>query len=114
MVIWITGLGTSGKTTMAKRLCSVIPRSVLLDGDEFRRRFEADFSDDGRRQNIMRIGQIAAMLEEQGMVPIVACVSPTVEFRNEARALFKESVLIYMPGGTQWEDSKYDIPDNFR
>jgi adenylylsulfate kinase len=113
MVIWITGKGHAGKTTTARKLATVIPKAVLLDSYDFRRYFPGgdDFSDRGRRNNIMRLARVAAILEQQGFVPIVACVSPTKELRNEARRLFKESMVIYVPGGQLWEGTTYEEPD---
>ena len=110
MVIWITGKASSGKTPIAKKLCQVIPGAVLIDGDVMREHFPADFDDDGRKQNIMRIAHFAAILEGQGFTPVVACVSPKREWRDEARKLFKDSILIYLTGGKLWKGSTYEIP----
>ena len=111
MVIWITGKGYSGKTTTARALAGVIPKSVLVDAYDMRKYFVSDFTDKGRHDNVMRMARFAAILEQQGFVPIVCCVSPTKALRNEARRLFHESQIIYIPGGKLWEGTNYEIPD---
>ena len=113
MVIWITGKAGSGKTTTAKSLASVINKAVIIDAYEFRRQFaDGDFTDEGRRNSIMRIARVGAILEDQGFVPIIVCVSPTKSVRNEARQLFKESMIIYVPGGNLWKGTSYEEPDS--
>lgn len=111
MVIWITGMGYAGKSTTGQALAKVIPKSVLLDSYDFRKYFVSDFTDRGRHDNVMRIARVAAILEHQGFVPIICCVAPTKALRNEARRLFHESQIIYVPGGKLWEGTDYDIPD---
>jgi adenylylsulfate kinase-like enzyme len=111
MVIWITGKGQSGKTTTAEKLASVINRAVVLDAHYFRRYFGGDFTDAGRRENVLRLARVAAILELQEFVPIVCCVSPTKELRDEARKMFKQSTMIYVPGGVLWEGTTYEEPD---
>ena len=113
MVIWITGKAGSGKTTTAKSLASVINKAVIIDAYEFRRQFaDGDFTDEGRRNSILRIARVGAILEDQGFVPIIVCVSPTKSVRNEARQLFKESMIIYVPGGNLWKGTSYEEPDS--
>lgn len=111
MVLWITGKGRAGKSQTAKKLLSIIPNSVAIDAGVFRRYFKADFTDNGRREHIVRMAKVAAILERQGFVPIVTCVSPTKEMRQEARSMFKDSVLIHVPGGVLWEGTTYEEPD---
>jgi len=110
MVVWLTGLSGAGKTSVAKKLQRVIPRSVVLDGDDMRLHFKAGFDDVGRCDNIMRLAHFAAILERQNYVPIIACVSPKREWRDNGRKLFKESIVIYLKGGTKWEGSEYEPP----
>lgn len=112
MVIWITGKANSGKTTMAKRLAKTVERPVILDGDEMRKIFPAGFKAQDREDNVMHLAKFAALLERQGLTPLVACVSPTKELRQKARQLFESSCLIYMPGGTLWPGTEYEEPDS--
>ena len=112
MVIWITGRKGSGKTTTAKRIGRQITNGVVIDGEQVRAMANnTDYTDDGRHRNITDIALIAAMLEQSGLVPIVACISPKKEWRMYARRMFRESVLIYRPGGTLWEGTTYEEPD---
>jgi hypothetical protein len=115
MVYWITGKKDSGKTHYADALAQELREDekqvVILDGDGVRKHIKAGFSDEERHAHIMRIAMFAAVLEDQGVIVIIALVSPRREWREEARNLFKESVLIYLPGGTLWKDTTYDVPD---
>jgi len=60
----------------------------------------------------MMAAKIAALLEEQKFIPIVALISPKKKWRNEARELFTTSFLIYVAGGTLWKDTSYEEPAN--
>ncbi|MFH2094375.1 MAG: adenylyl-sulfate kinase [Bacteroidota bacterium] len=118
MVYWITGRKNAGKTTYAHKLRDELKRIsngqdtvLILDGDDVRIYFPRGFSDDDRRENIMTIARIAAIAEKQGIIVIVACVSPRRCWRDEARKMFSESRLIYIPGGTLWENTTYEEPD---
>lgn len=112
MVIFITGKGHSGKSTTALKLKRIIPNSVLIDSYDFRKHFpENDMTDQGRRSNVLTMARCAAILEAQGFVPIMACVAPYKKLRQEARKMFKESVIIYVPGGKLWKDTTYEEPD---
>jgi len=113
MVIWVTGRAGAGKTALATKLIKVLgkDKSVLIDGDEFRIIFPTDFTDEDRRAHIMRMARVASMFEEKGITAVVACVSPKREWRQEARAMFRDSTLIYMAGGTLWKGTTYEEPD---
>ena len=116
MVYWITGRSSSGKTVYAYRLKEQLEKCgqqvLLLDGDEVRIHFPTGYEDKDREENIMRIAKIAAIAESQGFVVIVALVSPKKIWRMQGRKLLKESMLIYMPGGTLWEGTEYEEPDH--
>jgi len=115
MVYFITGKSNSGKTTRAyllkKKLELQKESVVVLDGEEVRERFPTGFSDDERYEHIMRIAKIAAIIEENGIVVIIAMIAPKKQWRQEARSLFKKSCLIHLPGGTLWKHTKYERPD---
>jgi adenylyl-sulfate kinase len=90
-VIWLTGLSGAGKSTIAKslRLCAVadgVPIAIL-DGDDVRRGLSQGlgFGQADRRENIRRIAEVARLLSDQGLVVIVAAVSPMRELRALAR-----------------------------
>jgi adenylylsulfate kinase-like enzyme len=114
MVIWITGRKGSYKTTTANRIAQKYRKQgksvLVLDGDELRSHFPCDFSDEGRRENILRVAHIAAIAEAQGIIVICALISPKKIWRQEARKLFKMSYLIYLQGGYLWPGTNYEEP----
>lgn len=91
-VIWLTGLSGAGKTTIARALETALKaegRAVfVLDGDCLRRGLCADlgFSPADRRENIRRVGEVARLFADAGMVCIVALISPYRQDRARARA----------------------------
>lgn len=115
MVYFFTGKKGAGKTTSALKLALRLTKAgeqvVLLDGDTVRRYRPTGFSDEEREEHIMTVAAYAAILEAQRFVPIISLVSPKKEWRQKARMLFKESKLIYIPGGTLWEGTTYEEPD---
>lgn len=114
MVYFITGRKDSGKTTyamnLAKRLRQEGKAVYVLDGDEVRDLIPADFDGEGRRKHILRISKFAKIAERQGIIVIIALMSPRKRWREEARDMFKESQLVYMLGGTLWPDTLYEEP----
>ena len=89
--VWMTGLPSSGKTTIARLLCRHLRRRGLLadiiDGDALRAGWCAklDFSRRDREENIRRAAALARLLNEAGIVAIVALVSPFRQARRDAR-----------------------------
>lgn len=91
-VIWLTGLSASGKTTLAtsleKRLFDLRCQAYVLDGDNVRHGLCADlgFSAREREENIRRVGEVAALFAESGLIVISAFISPYRADRAAARA----------------------------
>jgi adenylyl-sulfate kinase len=91
-VVWLTGLPGSGKSTLAmaveRRLFDLGWFAYTLDGDNVRHGLNADlgFSPEDRRENIRRIGEVAALFADAGAVCIAAFISPYREDRARARA----------------------------
>jgi adenylylsulfate kinase len=117
MVYWITGRSSSGKTTYAKRLKKQFEqlggKVLLLDGDVVRDLFRNEgYEDEDRERHIMSVAKFSAIAEGQGIIVIVALVSPKKEWRMKARKLFERSMLIYMPDGNLWEGTEYETPDH--
>ena len=90
-VVWLTGLSGAGKSTIARllerRLVDSGRLAYVLDGDNIRHGLSADlgFSPADRTENIRRIGHVAALLAEAGLVVIAAFISPYREGRRRAR-----------------------------
>jgi len=80
MVIWLTGLPCSGKTSISRaihdRLRKESLNSYILDGDEVRRRLSSDldFTKKGRRENVRRVGEVSKLFAESGMIILVDLV----------------------------------------
>ena len=93
-VIWLYGLSGAGKTTLAealeKKLQSDGYPTVLLDGDNLRSGLNKDlgFTRADRAENVRRVGQVAHLMADAGLVVIVALVSPFAEDRDSVRELF--------------------------
>ncbi|MGO4547743.1 adenylyl-sulfate kinase [Paenibacillus sp. 2TAB23] len=93
-VIWLTGLSGSGKSTLAselgKRLFSHHIHTFILDGDNLRHGLNSDlgFSQTDRKENIRRLGEVAKLFVDAGLVVIVAAISPFRIDRDQARSLF--------------------------
>jgi adenylylsulfate kinase len=103
-VYWITGLPSSGKSTMAMKLFNVISDErtpcVILDGDDFRKYVssDCDFSVQGRRENLRRAAGVASMLRGQGFNVICCFVSPERKMRRYIKMIIGEPnfVEIYL------------------
>jgi adenylyl-sulfate kinase len=90
-VVWFTGLSGSGKSTVAhaleRRLLELGRAAYVLDGDTVRDGLNRDlgFSAEDREENIRRIGEVAALFADAGLVAIVAFISPYRADRLRAR-----------------------------
>ncbi len=92
-VVWLTGLPSSGKSTIGRALERVLfeagVNAVLLDGDTLRTGLNGDlgFSEADRAENVRRTAEVASFLARQGQVAIVALVSPHAGDRTLAREI---------------------------
>jgi bifunctional enzyme CysN/CysC len=92
-VIWFTGISGAGKSTIARlveeRLCERGLSVHNLDGDALRHGLNRDlgFSDADRAENIRRVGELARLFNNVGMIVLVAAISPFREGRDAAREL---------------------------
>ncbi|MBS0849492.1 adenylyl-sulfate kinase [Citrobacter sp. JGM124] len=96
-VLWFTGLSGSGKSTVAGALETALHAqgisTYLLDGDNIRHGLCRDlgFSEADRRENIRRVGEVAKLMVDAGLVVLTAFISPYREERQFVRELIGES-----------------------
>ena len=92
-ILWRTGLPSSGKSTLAveleARLFELGKRSYILDGDNIRHGLNKNlgFSPQDRKENIRRIGEVAKLFADAGVITITAFISPYREDRDNVRSL---------------------------
>jgi len=92
-ILWFTGLSGSGKSTLAhaveERLHQSNCRTFVLDGDNVRHGLCGDlgFTDQDRQENIRRIGELAKLMLEAGVISLTAFISPFERERQMARKL---------------------------
>jgi adenylylsulfate kinase len=93
LVVWMTGLSGSGKSTIAIALERALNErgryAVVLDGDNVRTGINNNlgFSDADRTENIRRIAEVAKLFVQNGAVVICCFVSPTIPIREQAKAI---------------------------
>ncbi len=91
-VLWLTGLSAAGKSTLAialeERLVRLGRLAYVLVGDNLRHGLNQDlgFSPEARRENIRRVGEVAALMADAGVITITAFISPYRADRRLARA----------------------------
>jgi adenylylsulfate kinase len=99
-VLWFTGLSGSGKSTLAhaveERLYALGCRTFVLDGDNIRHGLCGDlgFSDADRVENIRRIGEVAKLFVEAGVIALTAFISPFRSDRDRVRGLMSQGDFI--------------------
>ena len=92
-VLWLTGLPSSGKSTLGHEVERLLfergCNSYVLDGDNIRHGLNKNvgFSPEDRKENIRRIGEVAKLFAEAGVIVFTAFISPYREDRDQARAL---------------------------
>lgn len=100
VVLWFTGLSGSGKSTLAhqveEKLFDKGWYTYILDGDNVRHGLNGDlgFSESDRRENIRRVGEVAKLFVDAGVVVLAAFISPYHEDRDRVRALFESDEFV--------------------
>ncbi len=99
-VVWMTGLSGSGKSTVARRVEKLLlqggVRAYVLDGDNLRYGLNSDlgFSPKDRQENIRRVGEVARLMADAGLVVLSAFVSPYRADRDGVRAILPEGRFV--------------------
>ena len=99
-VVWLTGLSAAGKSSIAEGLqATLFDRGMhcyLLDGDIVRTGLSRDlgYSDADRQEHIRRVGELARLLVDAGLIVLVALISPFRAERRAARALVEPDEFI--------------------
>ncbi|HEY0594982.1 sulfate adenylyltransferase subunit CysN, partial [Sphingopyxis sp.] len=99
-LLWFTGLSGSGKSTIAnlveKKLHRMNRHSFLLDGDNVRHGLNRDlgFTEADRIENIRRVGEVAKLMTDAGLVVITAFISPFKAERDMVRSMLPEGEFI--------------------
>ncbi|UKJ83563.1 adenylyl-sulfate kinase (plasmid) [Priestia megaterium] len=103
-ILWFTGLSGSGKSTLAnataKALFTREIRNYVLDGDNIRFGLNKNlgFSEEDRKENIRRIGEVSKLFVDSGQIVLTAFISPFQKDKNQVRQLVeqKEFVEVYV------------------
>ena len=99
-VLWFTGLSGAGKSTIAnlveKRLVALGRHTFLLDGDNIRHGLNRDlgFTDTDRIENIRRIGEVAKLMADAGLIVLTAFISPFRAERDMVRKMLPDGEFI--------------------
>jgi len=99
-VLWLTGLSGAGKSTIAnlveKKLARMNRHTFLLDGDNVRHGLNKDlgFTDADRIENIRRVGEVARLMTDAGLIVITAFISPFRSEREMARQMMRPGEFV--------------------
>lgn len=108
LVVWMTGLSGSGKSTIAveaEKVLTGMGRVVYrLDGDNIRFGLNRDlgFSEEDRHENIRRIAEVCALFEDAGLIVLACFISPLASMRKSARERVRGGFLeVYVKAGVE-------------
>lgn len=115
MVVWMTGLSGSGKSTIAQ----IVERQLsdnghlvyILDGDNIRTGLNKDlgFSLEDRKENIRRISEVASLVADIGVICVCSFVSPTNEIRQQSREIIGDDYHLVFIDTPLEECEKRDV-----
>ena len=100
VVLWFTGLSGSGKSTLAHAVEQALYdkgcRTIVLDGDNIRHGLDTTlgFSPEDREENIRRIGEVAKLFTQAGVIALTAFISPYRADRDKARELLNDGEFV--------------------
>ena len=98
LTVWLTGLSGSGKSTIAKELERLLIEQkhpcYVLDGDNIRHGLNRDlgFSMEDRKENIRRISEVAALMNDAGLIVITSFISPYLSDRTDAKEIIEMKI----------------------
>lgn len=98
--VWLTGLPSAGKSTIANglelELAEAGALTYVLDGDNLRHGLNKDlgFSKADRSENVRRVAEVARLMVDAGLIVIVSVISPFAKNRDSARMLFPKGQFI--------------------
>jgi bifunctional enzyme CysN/CysC len=99
-IVWFTGLSGAGKSTIAnlveQQLCAAGHHTMLLDGDNLRHGLNRDlgFTEADRVENIRRVGEVAKLMVEGGLIVLCSFISPYRAERDTVRALVEDGEFV--------------------
>lgn len=102
MTVWLTGLSGSGKSTIADAVASALTSegraNYVLDGDNVRHGLNADlgFSAEDRSENVRRVGEVAKLMADAGLVVLVPVIAPYAADRAAVRKAHDSAGLPYL------------------
>ncbi|MFN3605739.1 MAG: sulfate adenylyltransferase subunit CysN [Cypionkella sp.] len=111
-VLWLTGLSGAGKSTIAniveRKLARMNRHTFLLDGDNVRHGLNKDlgFTDADRVENIRRVGEVAKLMTDAGLIVITAFISPFRAERDMVRAMMQPGEFIEIHIDTTLEEAE--------
>ena len=100
LVVWMTGLSGSGKSSIAnaleKKMAHMKLHTYLLDGDNLRLGLNKDlaFTKSDRIENIRRVGNVAKLMTDAGLIVITSLISPYISERKMVRKMFEKDEFI--------------------
>jgi bifunctional enzyme CysN/CysC len=102
ITVWLTGLSGSGKSTIAHRVEHTLVASgraaYVLDGDNVRHGLNGDlgFTAEDRSENVRRVGEVARLMADAGLVVLVPVISPYRTDRDRVRTIHDEAGLSFL------------------
>lgn len=118
--LWFTGLSGAGKSTIAnaveKALISEGKHTMILDGDNIRMGLNGNlgFTENDRVENIRRIAEVSRLMNDAGLIVLVAAISPFEEERRRAREIVGEAFLEIYVNTSLEECERRDVKGLYR